>query len=82
MRRNKSGICPKCRRWFKWMQLHHIYPVRWFGKKGPTTLICKDDHFRLEIAIEFEERNGDPKNPRRCLPRGMYFRILAMFLQR
>ena len=45
-----AGYCPKCGL-VKRLTKHHIYPQRFFGKEGPTKLLCRDCHDELELII-------------------------------
>jgi len=56
------GTCPKCGEYFTNLTKHHHYPRRFFSttkreKKRNTkiTLLCREDHDKLEKLIPQEE---------------------------
>ena len=60
-----SGKCPKCGEYFTNLSRHHHYPRRFFSttkkeKKTNTkiTLLCRDDHNKLEMLIPTKERKS------------------------
>jgi len=65
-------FCPKCRE-HRRMTLHHIYPVRFFGRKGNTLtfLLCRKCHDRLEDLIPQTKKLDEER----------YVRILLRFLE-
>jgi len=64
--------CPKCRV-HRPMELHHVLPRRFFGRKGNdlTFLLCGKCHDQLEQLIPEHEQ----------LPKDEYVHILLRFLE-
>ncbi len=46
------GFCPKCHH-MSFLQKHHVYPIRFFGRKNNncTLVLCKDCHFEIEVIL-------------------------------
>lgn len=63
--------CPKCGE-LRPMTAHHVYPRRWFGRKGNnlTFFLCRRCHDILERLI-----------PEGKLQKEKYIRILFRFLE-
>jgi transcription elongation factor Elf1 len=63
--------CPKCKE-EKIMTKHHIYPIRFFGKKDNTKrfLLCRECHDCLERHIPLHQ----------IMPKEFYPAVIEMFL--
>lgn len=58
----KMGTCPKCNVDGP-ITVHHIYPKRFYGGRGPLVKICRTCHDELERYIPLNEKMPDDFYP-------------------
>ncbi len=54
----KKGICDRCGE-YRWINKHHIYPKKYFGKKGnnETVQLCLDCHADIHEILPKEKNS-------------------------
>ena len=78
-RKSKYGKCPKCKQ-NKMRTNHHIFPKCFYGNSGPTELICRDCHDRLEIFLQKRE-GRDLSGNRNKLPTHHYILLYYKYIE-
>ena len=71
-----AKTCPKCRQ-RRFLERHHVMPVRYYGRKGNRLIfcLCANCHREVEIIItKAEKKNGQLADQR-------YVQIMFTFLE-
>jgi hypothetical protein len=52
---SEYAVCEKCEE-LKKRTKHHVFPKRWFGRKGIKINLCRDCHDKIEKIIPKYQR--------------------------
>ncbi len=67
----KEKRCPKCHKHRK-LTMHHILPIRFFGKNDQVIFLCRRCHDLIEGFIPLNKK----------LTKEAYYRIVITFINR
>ena len=67
--------CPKCRQ-TRYLERHHVFPVRYYGRKGnsPVFNLCTNCHREIEVILTEAEKGRGQLSDKR------YIQIMLSFL--